>query len=56
MRETAHKLREIIDPGTVVISVSKGIEKDSSLRLSQVIEDGTGRQVARWWSCPALPC
>ena len=39
VRETAHKLREIIDPGTVVISVSKGIEKDSSLRLSQVIEE-----------------
>lgn len=39
VRDTAHKLREIIDPGTVVISVSKGIEKDSSLRLSQVIEE-----------------
>ena len=39
VRETAHKLREIIDPGTVVISVSKGIEKDSSLRLSQVSEE-----------------
>ena len=39
VRETAHKLRRIIDPGTVVISVSKGIEKDSSLRLSQVIEE-----------------
>ncbi len=39
VRETAHKLRGIIDPGTVVISVSKGIEKDSSLRLSQVIEE-----------------
>ena len=42
VRETAHKLREIIDPGTVVISVSKGIEKDSSLRLSQVIEEELG--------------
>ena len=39
VRETAHKLRGIIDPGTVVISVSKGSEKDSSLRLSQVIEE-----------------
>ena len=38
VRETAHKLRGLIDPGTVVISVSKGIEKESSLRLSQVIE------------------
>lgn len=38
VRETAHKLCGVIDPGTVVISVSKGIEKDSSLRLSQVIE------------------
>ena len=26
-------------PGTIVISVSKGIEKDTSLRLSQVIEE-----------------
>ena len=39
VRETAHKLRGLIDPGTIVISVSKGIEKDSSLRLSQVIEE-----------------
>ena len=39
VRETAHKLHGLIDPGTIVISVSKGIEKDSSLRLSQVIEE-----------------
>jgi len=38
VRATAAKLREIADPGTILVSVSKGIEKDSSLRLSQVIE------------------
>ena len=38
VRETAVKLRGKIAPGTVVISASKGIEKESSLRLSQIIE------------------
>ena len=33
------KLKQLADPGTIVISVSKGIEKDTSLRLSQVIEE-----------------
>ena len=38
VRSTAAKLKELVDPGTILVSVSKGIEKDSSLRLSQVIE------------------
>ena len=38
VRSTAAKLKELVDEGTIIISVSKGIEKDSSLRLSQVIE------------------
>ena len=39
VRETAAKLRAFLRPGTVVISASKGIEKSTSLRLSQVIEE-----------------
>lgn len=39
VRETAAKLRPFLRPGTVVISASKGIEKSTSLRLSQVIEE-----------------
>ena len=39
VRATAAQLRELVDPGTIVVSVSKGIEKDTSLRLSQVIEE-----------------
>ena len=39
VRATARQLRELADPGTILVSVSKGIEKDSSLRLSQVIEE-----------------
>ena len=42
VRSTAAKLRELVDPGTVLISVSKGIEKDTSLRLSQAIEQEVG--------------
>ena len=38
IRSTAARLRELVDPNTILVSVSKGIEKDSSLRLSQVIE------------------
>ncbi|MFI3255230.1 MAG: NAD(P)H-dependent glycerol-3-phosphate dehydrogenase [Eubacteriales bacterium] len=39
VRETAKKLKDILKEGTVIVSVSKGIEKDSFLRLSQVIEE-----------------
>lgn len=39
VRSTAAKLREIADPGTVLISVAKGIEKDTSMRLSEAIEE-----------------
>ena len=42
VRSTAARLRELADEGTIIISVSKGIEKDSSLRLSQVIEQEMG--------------
>lgn len=39
VRSTAAQLRDLVDPGTILVSVSKGIEKDSSLRLSQVIAE-----------------
>ena len=42
VRATAAKLRDLADPGTILVSVSKGIEKDTSLRLSQVIQEETG--------------
>ena len=42
VRSTAAQLRELADPGTVLISVAKGIEKDTSLRLSQAIEAEVG--------------
>lgn len=42
VRSTAAKLRELADPGTVLISVAKGIEKDTSMRLSQAIEEEVG--------------
>ena len=42
VRATAAKLKDLVDPGTILVSVSKGIEKDTSLRLSQVIEEEIG--------------
>ena len=42
VRSTAAQVKDLLDPGTIVVSVSKGIEKDSSLRLSQVIEAEIG--------------
>ena len=38
MRETAAKLNQVVRPGTILVSVGKGIEKNTSLRMSQVIE------------------
>lgn len=42
VRSTAARLRDLADEGTVLISVSKGIEKDTCLRLSQAIEQEVG--------------
>ena len=42
VRSTAAQVKDLLDPGTIVVSVSKGIEKDSSLRLSQVIQAEIG--------------
>ena len=41
VRATARQLRAHLDPGVPVVLVSKGIEKGTSLRLSQVIEEET---------------
>lgn len=38
VRATAAKIKEFVSESTVVVSVSKGIEKDTSLRLSEIIE------------------
>ena len=54
VRATAAKLKQLADPGTIVISVSKGIEKDTSLRLSQVIEEELQGHCP-WWCSPAPP-
>ncbi len=38
VRTTARSLAPVLTPGTVVVSVSKGLERGTSLRLSQVID------------------
>lgn len=42
VRETAAKMAGYLTPGTVVVSVSKGIEKERLLTLSQVIGEEVG--------------
>ena len=42
VRTTARSLKGVLDPGTVVVSVSKGIEKDTSLTLTDAIEQELG--------------
>ncbi len=39
---TAKKLGEYIKKGTIVVNVSKGIDRESGKRLSEVIEDAVG--------------
>lgn len=49
VRETARKAAPLLKDGAIVVSVAKGIEKDSALCLTQVIEEelgGKGRVVA----------
>lgn len=38
VRGTARRMGPLLDPGTAVVLVSKGIEKDTSLALTQVVE------------------
>ena len=38
VRSTARQVKELVADGTILVTVSKGIEKDTSLVLSQVIE------------------
>lgn len=45
VRETAHKISKLLMPDTILISVSKGIEKDTSLTLTQVIEAEVGEGI-----------
>ena len=42
VRETARQMAPMLDPGTAVVLVSKGIEKDTSLTLTQVVEQEVG--------------
>ena len=41
IRITARKLRDIVTPGTVLVSVAKGIEEGTSKRLTEAIEEET---------------
>lgn len=42
VRETAEKLRPLLGEGCVLVNVSKGIDRDSGMRLSQVIDQAIG--------------
>ncbi len=41
VRTTARSLNPIVTPGTVLVNVAKGMERDTGLRLSQVIRQET---------------
>ena len=41
IRTTARKLRDIVTPGAVLVSVAKGIEEGTSKRLTEAIEEET---------------
>ena len=67
VRSTAEGIRGMLTPETILVSVSKGIEKGSSLRMTEIIRQATGdlcpvvalsgpshaEEVARRWSRPA---
>ena len=42
VRETAEKAAAFLRPDAVVVSVSKGIERDTGLRMSQIIRESIG--------------
>ncbi len=46
VRETAEKLRDHLRPGTILVSVTKGIERDTAKRMSQILSEVTGHTTA----------
>ncbi len=42
VRETGKKIAPYLRPETVLVTVSKGIERDTNLRMSQVLRESTG--------------
>lgn len=42
VRETGRKIAPYLRPETVLVSVSKGIERDTNLRMSQILQEETG--------------
>lgn len=46
VRATAELVRPWLDQDAILVSVAKGIEKNTSMRLSEVLESVTGRTVA----------
>ncbi len=42
VRETGKKIASCLTPETVLVSVSKGIERDTNLRMSQILTEVTG--------------
>lgn len=46
VRSTAKNMAPHLDQDAVVVSVTKGVERDTSLRMSQIIEEETGHTVA----------
>ncbi len=42
VRETGKKIAPYLRPETILVSVSKGIERDTNLRMSQVLREATG--------------
>ncbi len=46
VRQTAEKMKEHLTPGTVLVSVTKGIERDTAKRMSEILTEVTGHTVA----------
>ncbi len=42
VRETARRAAPLLRPGTILVSVAKGIERDTALRMTEIIEQETG--------------
>ncbi len=46
VRQTAEKLKPHLRPETILVSVTKGIERETAKRMSEILEDVTGHAVA----------
>ncbi|MBQ0042318.1 MAG: NAD(P)H-dependent glycerol-3-phosphate dehydrogenase [Lachnospiraceae bacterium] len=53
IRSTAHQLKDVVKPGQIIVNVAKGIEENTLMTLSQIVEEEVPQAVVAVLSGPS---